>query len=93
MDEILRASILARLNREGRAATYGALAALVGGIAQAVMVGLLIAPPNSWIVAANNSLPTGYEVAQYDPRLLSSIATNGVLNTGTALNQWLANNP
>lgn len=57
------------LHREGIRATYGAVAGVVGGNAIGLMMGRPMDARNSWVVAVNNHLPTGYNENQLDPRL------------------------
>ena len=62
--------ILDLLQRETTRATYGAVAGVLGGIAQGVMTGRDISHRNSWIVSEKTWLPTGYQHGQMHPNLL-----------------------
>jgi hypothetical protein len=74
------------LHREGIRATYGAVAGVVGGTAIGLMVGRPMDPRHSWVVAAGNDLPTGYNESQMDPLLRQSPV---VLDTANRLLELL----
>jgi hypothetical protein len=71
------------LNEQKIRATYGAVAEVVGGIAQGIGARLdrLYAknPQASWVVNAESGLPTGYNLRERHPSLLIStdVITNG----------------
>jgi hypothetical protein len=79
--------LIARLDRHGQRATYGAVGAVVGRLARSVMSGRVKEPRNSWVVSKQTGLPTRYSPAQTDPRL-----TNGKppLDTEQELRRWLS---
>jgi hypothetical protein len=93
MNDAMRADILERLQRHKQAATYGALAGLVGGIAQGAMAGLPRNHRNSWIVSKAKHLPTGYAKEEMDTNLIDSIRKPGVIETSKKLKQWLSTHP
>ena len=67
LDEIVQ-----YLNEEQIRATYGAVAGIVGGIAQGIgarLGGARRRPEVSWVVNASSGLPTGYEAIQMHPAL------------------------
>jgi hypothetical protein len=64
LDEVIEV-----LHREGIRATYGAVAGVVGGNAMNIMTPRERNQLNSWVVAADTNLPTGYTEDQLDPRL------------------------
>ena len=80
--------IIDTLDRHHQRATYGAVAGIVGGLAQAVMSGRPRNPRNSWVVAKATHLPTGYSDAEKHPALLERAL---VLETPNHLREWLAN--
>lgn len=82
--------VVAILHEKGRAATYGAVAGIVGGPPQFVMQRRPRNPLNSWVVDAITNRPTGYEPAQIDARIQSSVDTYGVLDKPAALDEWLS---
>jgi hypothetical protein len=73
--------IINTLARFKRRAAYGALAGIVGGIAQNVMKDCEKSPENSWVVAASTNRatksrrgwPTGYADVEIDPECLRQI--------------------
>jgi hypothetical protein len=72
--------ILAFLNHEEVRATYGAVAEVLGVLPRSM--GTLLGPRRpeaSWIVSAENGLPTDYDQAEWHPALLSrgEIITSG----------------
>jgi len=72
--------ILKFLNDEQVRATYGAVAEVLGVIARSM--GSLVGPRRpeaSWIVSAENGLPTDYDQSEWHPALLSrgEIITSG----------------
>ena len=81
--------ILDCLNDSETRATYGAVAAVVGGIPQAI--GQRLGPRRieaSWIVNASSGMPTGYATDQIHPALSGStiIRSGGALRE--RLRQW-----
>ena len=81
VDEIIE--MLEDLNRR---ATYGAVAAVAGGIALGVMQGRPRTMRNSWVVAKKNGLPTGYSKDELHPRLH---ADRNVISRGHELRSLL----
>ena len=84
-----REEIIERLAKHRQRATYGALAGLIDRHAIGVMNGLSKDKRNSWIVAKNNGLPTGYNTEEIDSRLASS---SNVIDSSDELAAWLKNN-
>jgi hypothetical protein len=73
-------AVLAFLNDEQLRATYGAVADVVGVSPRAISAQLGPRRPEaSWIVSAENGLPTGYDQAEWHPALLDrgEIITSG----------------
>jgi hypothetical protein len=83
--------IVACLNAAQVRATYGAVAALVGGIAQSIgaRLGGLEGQRReaSWVVNAKTGLPTGYPAEHRHPALLNS---SDIISTGDELWRRLA---
>jgi hypothetical protein len=82
LDEIIRF-----LNDEQVRATYGAVAELVGGIAQGI--GARLGPRRaeaSWVVNAESGVPTGYRVEERHPALLSK---TDIITSGSELDRRL----
>ena len=76
------------LDRHGRRATYGAVAAVLGHSPRSLLRGRERGRRFSWIVNRETGMPTGYSEELIDPRLKESgpvIATDGELRT------WLEN--
>jgi len=72
------------LDRHGRRATYGAVAALLGHSPRSLLRGRERGRKFSWIVNRETGLPTGYPEDQIDPRLKESgpvIVSDGELRT------------
>jgi hypothetical protein len=79
LDEIVEV-----LDRHGRRATYGAVAALLGHSPRSLLRGRDRGRRFSWIVNRETGLPTGYAEEQIDPRLKDSgpvIVSDGELRT------------
>jgi hypothetical protein len=93
MNEALRAQIVARLHLHQQAASYGAVAGLVGGLPRTVMFKLRRNQANSWVVNRRTQLPTHYTAQERDPHLIAAIQQSGVIVTPAALAQWLASHP
>lgn len=79
-------SILDALNSNHQRATYGAVAAVVGGLARSVMTGRPKDWRHSWVVSAQTALPSQCSPQQMHPRLR---ANSLILSTGDALREWL----
>ena len=76
------------LDRHGRRATYGAVAAVLGHSPRSLLRGRERGRRFSWIVNRETGMPTGYSEELIDPRLKESgpvIVTDGELRT------WLEN--
>ena len=84
--------VVTALHDKGRAASYGAVAGIVGGPAHFVMQGRPRDHMNSWVVNSLTNLPTDYETHQIDPRLKASIDSHGVLDRPHDLDDWLDSN-
>jgi hypothetical protein len=82
--------ILDVLNKVQLRATYGAVAGVIGGIAQGVMRNRPANPRHSWVVAKRNGLPTNYSDNQMHRSLLRS---RTVLSTREQLQEVLDRNP
>jgi hypothetical protein len=93
MDKQLRASILERLQRHRQAATFGALAGVVGGIARSVMSDLPRNYQNSWVVNKKTKEPPIHKPNEIDPNLVNSIKAHGVIEKPSVLRRWLATHP
>ena len=76
------------LNETKIRATYGAVAAIIGGIAQSVG-GRLGArrPIASWVVSAKDGMPRGYTVEMMHPDLMK---TSAIIRTGAELKRRMA---
>lgn len=61
--------ILDFLQRENIRATYGAVAGVLGGIPQGVMLDREKSQRNSWVVNAETGTPTGYRTESLHPNL------------------------
>lgn len=84
------ARIAERLSERMQRATYGAVAEIVGGIAQGVMQGRIKSPTYSWIVAVNGK-PSGSTEKQIHPECLRQIRSGdkNVISDGAELRRWL----
>lgn len=80
-------AILDQLQHFEQRATYGAVAELVGGIAQGVMQGRPKTPRHSWVVSKATGLPTGYREHEAAPTLRRR---SQLIATGRELRAWLA---
>jgi hypothetical protein len=76
------------LDRHGKRATYGAVAALLGHSPRSLLKGRERGRRFSWIVNRETGLPTGYPADQIDPRLQDSGA---VIVSDGELREWLKN--
>jgi len=76
------------LDRHGRRATYGAVAAVLGHSPRSLLRGRERGRRFSWIVNRETGMPTGYPEEMIDPRLEES---GPVLVTDGELRTWLAN--
>jgi hypothetical protein len=75
------------LNHEKVRATYGAVAELVGGIPQSIGARLGSRRAEaSWIVNAGSGMPTGYQIQERHPALLSKTE---IISSGTELQRRL----
>ena len=75
--------VLTFLNGEQIRATYGAVAEVIGVSPRALGVHLgPHRPEASWVVSAENGLPTGYDQTEWHPALLSR---GEIISTGRAL--------
>lgn len=81
--------ITARLERHRQAATYAAVAGVVGRTPRRVMATETKSFRNSWVVSKTTRRPTGYGPDDYHPELLFGIAENGVIDSADALAAWL----
>lgn len=82
-------AIIDILHREGRAATYKAVAELVGLHCRNVMDGRPRDAKNSWVINSMTLLPTYYEVHEINERLRGSVETHGVFRDANMLSEWL----
>jgi hypothetical protein len=89
MDELLLHNIIERLERYRQAATYGAVAGVVGGSHRSLMERQPKNHRNSWIVNKRTRHPTGYGEGEIHPNLVASIDENGVIETPEDLDDWL----
>jgi hypothetical protein len=76
------------LDRHGKRATYGAVAALLGHSPRSLLKGRERGRRFSWIVNRETGLPTGYPADQIDPRLQDS---GPVIVSDGELREWLKN--
>lgn len=76
------------LDRHGRRATYGAVAAVLGHSPRSLLKGRDRGRRFSWIVNRGTGMPTGYPEDQIDPRLKDSGA---VIASDKELRAWLEN--
>jgi hypothetical protein len=76
------------LDRHGRRATYGAVAAVLGHSPRSLLKGRDRGRRFSWIVNRGTGMPTGYPEDQIDPRLKNSWA---VIASDAELRAWLEN--
>lgn len=90
MDQARLEEIVERLERHRRAATYSAIAALVGGSHRSLMAACDRSHRNSWVVNKSTRRPTGYGPRDLHPDLLASIEAYGVIDTPEELADWLA---
>ena len=74
------------LDRHGRRATYGAVAAVLGHSPRSLLKGRERGRRFSWIVNRETGLPTGYPADQIDPRLKDS---GPVMTSDAELRTWL----
>ena len=83
--------IVSKLNQHHKRATYGAVAEIVGGIAQGVMAGRPKSPRDSWIVAKGSGAPTGYMPGQIHPECRRQISERpwDFISDGEILRNWL----
>ncbi len=89
MDEVLRETIPDALHHHGRAATYGALAGLIGGGPRNAMKTARQGEMCSWIVSSASHRPTNYPPHRIDARLADSVTRHGVLDSPEKLTAWL----
>ena len=90
-------TIVDQLDARKQRATYGAVAELVGTIAQAVVQGKLRSPRYSWIVAATTSQgarrgrPTGYTKNQIHPDCYKQACRgeDSIIESARELRRWL----
>lgn len=76
------------LDRHGRRATYGAVAAVLGHSPRSLLKGRERGRRFSWIVNRGTGMPTGYPDDQIDPRLKES---GPVIESDAQLRAWLEN--
>jgi hypothetical protein len=76
------------LDRHGRRATYGAVAAVLGHSPRSLLRGRERGRQFSWIVNRETGMPTGYPEELIDPRLKES---GPVIVTDRELRTWLEN--
>lgn len=76
------------LDRHGRRATYGAVAAVLGQSPRSLLRGRERDRRFSWIVNRETGMPTGYREEMIDPRLKES---GPVMVTDGELRTWLEN--
>ncbi len=83
-------SVVERLNKHRQRATYGAVAALVGGSPRSLMSGRNKCSADSWVVAKANGLPSGYHASEAHPDLKRS---STVISDADQLRHWLQAHP
>ena len=84
------AAVVERLHKHGQRATYAAVGGLVGRLPRSVMHSQQRSHQNSWVVAKETGVPTGYSLAECDPRLRVS---SEPIHTAESLQLWLKANP
>jgi hypothetical protein len=87
-------AIARRLHARSQRASYGAVAGIVGGIAQGVMGGRTKSHEYSWVVAGScpgRGWPTGYSEGQIHPECLRQIPSgdDNVIDDAENLRRWL----
>jgi hypothetical protein len=84
--------IVTKLNDRKQRATYGAVAGILNVPPRSLMDGRPRNPVYSWVVAAENGRPTGYEENQIHPDCLRQIREGhkDVIKQPEALREWLA---
>jgi hypothetical protein len=82
--------LLSSLDRHRQRATYGAVGGVIGLPARSVMSGRPKTPRNSWVVAKENGLPTGYSPSEVHISLLSN---HRVIASPDELAAWWGENP
>lgn len=90
MDRARLADVIERLERHRQAATYSAVAGVVGASHRSVMAGCDRSFRNSWVVNKQTRRPTGYAPQHLHPELIWSIEAHGILSTPEELADWLA---
>jgi len=85
--------ILERLQRHRQAATYGAIAGVVGGSHRRLMANQDRSHRSSWVVNRRTRRPTGYGREDFHPDLLLAIEARGILKTPADLAKWLKGHP
>jgi hypothetical protein len=90
VDQDLLVDTIGWLQHHRQAATYGALAGVIGGSPKPVMADLPRSFRNSWIVDPETKRPTGYDPEQIHPELIASIEAHGVIETAEQLSDWLS---
>jgi hypothetical protein len=78
--------VLDLLNKHHQRATYGAVAAVVGGHAQSVLQGRDRDWRHSWVVNRESGLPTKYPKGMIHPSIEHH---ERILSTGEELRAWL----
>jgi hypothetical protein len=89
-------NIVKQLHMAHRRASYGAVAACVGGIAVGVMTRRPKSRENSWVVAVESKgaskrgWPTGYKDSQIDPECLRQIRSgeDSIIDNPDSLRAW-----
>src|SRR6476661_6587106 len=83
--------IVAKLSEWKQRATYGAVAELVGVPPQSLMRDRPRSSADSWIVATDTGIPTGYAEEDIDPDCLQQIRVlreRGIISEAKALEWW-----
>jgi hypothetical protein len=93
MDSARRDDVIERLERHRQAATYSAVAGVVGASHRSVMAGCDRSSRNSWVVNKQTRRPTGYGPQHLHPDLAWSVEARGVLSTAEELADWLTTHP
>src|SRR5262249_18824496 len=78
-----------RLDRHRQAATYGAVAGIVGGSHRSLVAAQPRNPRNSWVVNKRTRRPTGYAEGEIHAELIAAIQARGVIETPEDLDEWL----
>jgi hypothetical protein len=92
-DEEALSPIVEQLERHRQAATYGAVAGVIGGVARFLMSNRPRDHRHSWVVSKETQRPTGYRPSEMHPALIRSVEEKGVIEMPEELKAWLKRHP